>query len=190
MDARDLLDAIARATEPLKNRLANSIARAVISRVDDSTKMQMVQLGVLAGETIDDGERFQNYGFSSVPLPGAEAVVIFPDGERGHPLVVGVDDRRHRPTSGTAGEVVMYTDEGDEIRLGRGNVAVVKSGDIRLGSSSASDPVALKSDLDALKTWLDTHVHTLVAVGTGASGPVAVPSRSPTPTGATKVKAE
>ena len=187
MTARELLDAVARATEPLKTRLANSIARAVISRVDDSTKIQMVQLGVLAGETIDDGEHFQGYGFSSFPHPGAEAVVVFPDGDRGHPLVIGVDDRRYRPTNGTAGEVVMYTDEGDEIRLGRGNIATMKSNDIRLGSSAASELVAWKSDIASLKAIFDAWV-----VPASPDGALVLKTalNAWLPTGSTKVKAE
>jgi len=64
--------------------------------------------------------------------------------------VVAVDDRRHRPTGGQPGESGLYSDEGDEIRLARGNVIIVRSDTVKLGSSSASDPVALKSDLDAL----------------------------------------
>ena len=184
--ARELRDAISRALEPVKNRLANSIARAVIERIDDTKKMQLVQLGVLDGEPVDDGERFQNYGFSSIPLPGAEAVVVFPDGERGHPLVIGVDDRRHRPTGGTAGEVVMYTDEGDEIRLGRGNIAIMKSNDVRLGSSAASEFVAWKSDLASLKSIFNAWV----VAPTDGGGALKTLLASWAPTGATKVKAE
>lgn len=68
------------------------------------------------------------------------------------------------------------------------DATVLTDNDIRLGSSAASDPVALKSDLDALKTYIDTHIHTGVTTGAGTSGAPASPS--PTPTGATKVKAE
>lgn len=109
----------------LKVRLVNSIARAVVQLVDDSRRLQRVQLGVLAGEDIDDGERFQQYGFSSVPLDGAEAVVLFPAGDRAHPLVIAVDDRRHRPTDGKPGEVCVYSNTGATIRL-------LETGDIEI----------------------------------------------------------
>lgn len=113
----DIRGQIAQLIRPLQVRVANSIARAVVQLVDDGTKLQLVQLGVLAGEDIDDAERFQGYGFSSVPLPGAEAVVLFPNGDRAHPLVVAVDDRRYRPIDGEVGDVVVYNAAGATVRL-------------------------------------------------------------------------
>lgn len=101
----------------LQTRVANAIARAVVQLVDDSKKRQLLQLGVLAGEDIDQAEHFQPYGFKSVPLEGAEGVALFPNGDRGHPLVVVVDDRRHRPTGWSGGEAGLYSAAGAVIRL-------------------------------------------------------------------------
>jgi len=115
----------------MATRLANSIARAVVQRVDDSTRMQLVQLGVLAGEDVDDAEHFQPYGFKSVPLAGAEAVVLFPNGDRAHPLVVVVDDRRNRPDTWQAGEAGLYNDAGAIVRL-------KANGDIEIGQAGGS----------------------------------------------------
>lgn len=126
--SRELLSQIGLMLAPLRNKIANSIARAVVQMVDDSTKLQLLQLGVLAGEDVDDAERFQNYGVFSVPLAGAEAVVIFPNGDRGHPLVVAVDDRRHRPRGGEPGEAGLYTHEGDELRLAKNRLVILKTG--------------------------------------------------------------
>jgi len=114
---REMLDQFSRLLRPLQTRIANSIARAVVQLVDDGKKLQLVQLGVLAGEDVDDAERFQNYGFSSVPLAGAEAVVLFPGGDRAHPLLLAVDDRRHRPTGSQPGEVTVYHHTGAKIHF-------------------------------------------------------------------------
>lgn len=119
----DFLDEVARFMQPLAVRVANSNARAVVTRIDDTKKMQVVQLGVLAEETLDDCERFQEYGFSSVPLEGAEAVVTFPNGDRAHALVTAVDDRRHRPRGLPPGTTCVYAAEGAEVRLGSGTAA-------------------------------------------------------------------
>ena len=88
---------------PLRTRVANLVARAVVQLVNDGTKLQVVQLEVLEGETRDGCERFQEYGFTSVPLAGSEAVVLFVGGRRDHPLVVAVDDRRYRKKNLAAG---------------------------------------------------------------------------------------
>ncbi len=183
---RDVFEQLRHMVRPIAMRIANSIARAVIQLVDDSTKQQLLQLGVLAGEDIDGAERFQDYGFFSVPLPGAEAVVIFPNGDRGHPLVVAVADRRYRPTGGQPGETGLHTDEGDEIRLARGHVIVLATSLIRLGSASASDPVALASELADLKARIASW--TPVPNDGGASLKPVI-AAWPVP-GATKVKAE
>lgn len=71
---------------------------------------------------------------------------------------------------------------------------VLAGADIRLGSSAAVQPVALAPLVDAvvaaLQVWLDTHTHTGVTTGPGASGPPAVPSPPPATVAALKVKAE
>lgn len=110
---------------PLRQRVAGLVARGVVKLVNDASNLQLVQLGVLEGETVPDGEHHQPYGFSSIPLAGAEAVVLFQSGDRGRPLVVAVSDRRHRPTGGEPGEVTVYHHGGAKVRLlAGGNVEV------------------------------------------------------------------
>jgi len=123
-----VIDAMNRLLSPLRRRLDNMVARAVVRLVSDSTTLQSLQVGLLSEETREACERFQEYGFSSVPFPGAEAVVVFPGGYRDHPLVIAVDHREHRKTGMTAGEVALYTDEGDCVRLQRGRIVQVLAG--------------------------------------------------------------
>jgi len=102
---------------PLRNRIANMVARAVVKLVADGGKLQSLQVMVGADETREACERFQEYGFTSVPLPGAEAVVVFVGGRRDHALVAAVDDRRYRPTGLADGEVAVYHKDGARIQL-------------------------------------------------------------------------
>lgn len=153
---------VQRMLRPLATRIANIVARAVVTLVDDSLKMQVLQLGVLAGETRGDVERVQNYGFTSVPLEGAEAVVLFVGGRRDHGLAVAVDDRRHRLTGLEPGEVAVYTDEGDRVVIERGGtVRVTASTKVVVDAplvelAGNADAVALASkvstELTALKS--------------------------------------
>lgn len=101
----------------LRAKINGMVARAVVRAVRDSSALQELKLEVLAGERVERAERFQQYGMSSVPFPGAECVVVFAQGNRDHPLVVAVDDRADRPTGLAAGEVMVYARGGARVHL-------------------------------------------------------------------------
>lgn len=116
-----------RLLSPLARRIRLTAARAVIALVNDATKLQGVQVKLLAGE-VRDCARFQQYGFTSVPHVGAEGVFLSLNGSRDQGVVICVDDRRYRLSGLEGGEVALYTDEGDSIVLARGNVIRVNAG--------------------------------------------------------------
>ena len=169
---------------PLANRIANSIARAVVDLVDDSTDAQQLQLVVLDGEVVADAERFQNYGFTSVPIEGAEAVVLFPNGDRAHPLVVAVDDKRLRPVNLQKSEVALYSQNGQRVLLKADGSVEITGTEIRLATDDAADPVIRKSDLDAFIDDYNLHVH--VTPSGNSDAPTTSASKPP---GSDKVKA-
>lgn len=161
---RDALSQIRRLLDPLRARLQNLVARAVVQVVDDAAKLQRIQVGAAAGEDIDDGEHFQPYGFSSVPPAGAEAVALFPNGDRSHPLVIVASDRATRPTGQDSGEVSIYHPDGARIHLlANGDVQIdcASGGRVLVSDGSGgSEPLITKSQYDA-------HTH---PTGVGPSG--------------------
>jgi phage gp45-like len=185
---RDVLEQLARLVQPLKTRLANMVARGVVQLVNDEKMMQLLQLGVLAGETVEGAngaENFQPYGLASVPLRGAEAVVVFPAGDREHPLVVAVSDRRHRPTGGEPGQVTLYNQSTPRVILLPGGQVEIRSKD---GTATKLPTLA---DYEALRAAFNAHVH--ATAGTGApSPPTAAPGVIPVaaPSGTNVLKAE
>jgi phage baseplate assembly protein V len=96
---------------PYARRIRLLAARAVITLIDDASKLQGAQVKLLAGEVRDQVERFQQYGYTSVPFPGAEGIYLSLNGSRDHGVVICIDDRRYRITGLQAGEVAIYTDE-------------------------------------------------------------------------------
>ena len=133
-----------------KRRIMGMVGRAVLQAVDDGKRMQSVQVVALRGQVIDDAERFQDYGFTSNPHPGAEAVLLAVGGVRQHPIVVKIDDRRYRVVDLEEGEVCLYTDEdedgaphravlerGRKIRLSAGrSYILIEDGGVTIGSPS------------------------------------------------------
>jgi phage baseplate assembly protein V len=119
--------------DPIARRVRLMVGRAVVKLVSDAGALQELQLQLLADEVRSRAERFQNYGFTSVPLPGAEAVAVSVGGSRSHVVVVAVDDRRYRLKDLQPGEVAIYTDQGDRIVLKRdGQIEVVASTRVRI----------------------------------------------------------
>lgn len=144
-------------------RLRLTVSRGVVKVVNDAFKCQQLQVALLPDEVQDDVERFQDYGITSVPFTGAEALFLSVGANRSHGVVVSVIDRRYRPKGLNEGDVCLYTDKGELVYLER-------VGDIlNLGSKSATDFVALATtvltrlnaihtDIDALKTVFSTWV--------------------------------
>jgi len=162
-------------SNPILNRLANLISRVVLSRVDDSKKMQAVQLTALDGETRENVERVQNYGFTSVPLAGAEGVAVFVGGYRDHGLVVAMDDRRYRPTGLQAGEVALYSSGGTKVLL-------KANGDVEITPASGS--VKVIGDVLAGTISLKNHTHPHGGLATNATVGLAGPATITGSTGA------
>lgn len=106
---------------PLIKRIRLALGRGIIRLVNDATGVQQIQASLMKNETRSGMERFQEYGFTSVPLPGAEMAAIFIGGSRDHGLIIATEDRRYRLKGLAGGEVALYTDEGDSIVMKRGN---------------------------------------------------------------------
>ncbi|ENA1760928.1 phage baseplate assembly protein [Yersinia ruckeri] len=105
----------------IQRGLSNMLVRAVVRRLDSSSKNQMLQIQMIADESKDNIEHLEPYGFTSAAHVGAEAFAAFPDGDRSHGVVLVVADRRYRIKGLESGEVAIYSDEGDSIILKRGN---------------------------------------------------------------------
>ena len=159
---------VERLTRTLRRRVQLMVGRAVLAVVNDETLLQSVQVEGLRGEVLDRAERFQDYGLTSHPHPGAEVVVLAAGGQRQHPLAIAVDDRRHRPRGLAAGEVCLYTDEDEagarhRVILRRGRIIEIHAAHIRLCSSSLTHNGTNIGD---------THTHGSVSSGPSrTSGP-------------------
>src|SRR3546814_10696622 len=103
--------ALDRATAKARHSIAMMVGRCVLTAINDGSKVQTVQLTGLADEVLDRVERFQDYGFTSVPLAEAEGIVVFVGGSRGNGIVIATEDRRYRPTGLEAGEAMIRSEE-------------------------------------------------------------------------------
>lgn len=99
--------------------------RAVLSRVNSAPGVQTVQGEGLADEALQGNELMQHYGFTSVPLPGCEGIVVPVGGQTAHGVIIATEHGNYRLKSLKPGEVALYTDEGSKIVLKRGRLIEV-----------------------------------------------------------------
>lgn len=159
--------AISKLLQPLQRKLSQVVSRAVVRVVNDGLKMQELQLTVMADETLDGVERFQNYGFTSHPKDGAEAITLSVNGHRSHSVAVVVDDRRYRLKSLQAGEVAIYDDLGNVIKLGRDAVSIDAVNELNItapqtninGDVNITGDVTVTEDVLANGISLTGHTH-------------------------------
>lgn len=139
------------ALRALQRSINNMLARAVVTGLNTASKCQTLQVSILANEQKENVEHMEPYGFTSAPLAGAEGFALFPDGDRSHGVILTVADRRYRIQGLAAGEVAIYTDEGDSITLNRGNTIKVKTKNYVVDTENytvnASSKILLKSPL-------------------------------------------
>jgi phage baseplate assembly protein V len=104
-----LISSLNKLLDPLRRRVRLMISRAVLSAISDGSGIQLVQVKLLEGEVRDGVERFQNYGFTGVPIGGAEGIMACVSGNRDHGVIIAMDDRRYRVKGLQSGEVAMYS---------------------------------------------------------------------------------
>ncbi|EFH1083692.1 phage baseplate assembly protein, partial [Escherichia coli] len=117
-----------RTIEAMQRQLLGLIGRAVVKSISAATKCQTVDVSLIAGEPKAGVEHLEPYGFTARANSGAEAVVLFPDGDRSHAVVVTVSDRRYRLKGLQTGEVAVYDDQGQSVTLTRKGIVVDGAG--------------------------------------------------------------
>ena len=192
-----MIRAINKLLDPVRRQIRNSIARCVLSLINDSPALQRVQVqlmafpqpdGSMAAELISDIEVMAHYGFTSVPFAGAEAAYLSVGGVRAHGLVIATDDRRYRPTALEPGESKHYDDQGQFIYISRAGIIISGAGlpmtitDTPSLTVNAATEVVLNTPLlqvngqivatgnvTAGSVDLEGHVHSGVQPGSGST---------------------
>ena len=165
----------------MKNGIANMLARGVVALGNSASKLQSLQLRLLAGEVKDNVEHLEPYGFTACPLPGAEALAAFIGNDRSHGVVVVVADRRFRLQGLKPGEVALYTDEGDRIHFKRGRILDIETDTLNIKASASvnfdtpliTSTGRIESQGDQIAAGISqiNHQHGDVQPGSGQSGP-------------------
>lgn len=161
--------------------MRNILARGLVALGNSASKLQSLQLRLLAGEVKDNVEHLEPYGFTACPHPGAEALAGFIGGDRSHAVVIVIADRRFRLQGLKSGEVALYTDEGDFIHFKRGRVIDIETVTLNVkATDSVNFDTPLLTSTGRIESVGDqiaggvsqiNHPHGGVKQGTDQSGP-------------------
>ncbi len=134
----------------LQRRLSNLWQRGTLKLVDDSTDIQQLQVALRSGQVRDKREHPTNYGFTH--HPPASLVDIHMASQGGNTakgVVIVVGDRQFRLKDLQEGEVALYDDQGQYIKLARDNtIEVITSGQIIAQCTTATIEASESCTLD------------------------------------------
>lgn len=119
------LSKLARKTGQVARQMGDSVRaafRGQIKLVKSAAPIQQAQVDGLAGETLQDLSHLQNYGFTSNPPTGSEAVIIPLGGSTTHGVIVATEHGRFRIKNLQSGETAIYNDEGAKIVIKKGKI--------------------------------------------------------------------
>lgn len=174
-----------RALQKTKEKLSRGIQQLVsFATISKSTSSQDIKATVLDGEVAEKLPYFQDYGFKSRPK-GGTAIAINIGGSRDNQAIVAI--LPEGPDDLADGEVVIYIDDGDEIRVTKDEIKIKSkkikldgdvtiTGDVTVeGDTTAEGKIDCEKEVTAnsngAKTTLSKHMH-----------PTAVPGPASTPT--------
>lgn len=100
----------------LLRKIRRLLGRALIRRVKYANKIRYFQIQQQGGTALDDVEHFEPFGFTSHPLPNAEAVVLAFNGNGSHSIAIVAGDQRYRLEI-EEGEAAMYNNFGDKVHI-------------------------------------------------------------------------
>lgn len=159
-----MTDALQRLLAPINRKLRMLAGRAVIRLMSDAVSAQVEGL---ADEVRDAAELFQQYGFRSMPLPGAEGVMLSLGGSRDHTVIICAGDRRYNTTVLESGECVMEDHLGKRIHFKLdGSIDVVAQNKVRINAPLVESTGDILDQCDGagrtmaeMREIFNSHVH-------------------------------
>ena len=125
MSQNDLIKFISKAMAPIKRKVLLTIGRGILLAVNDGKDIQQIQGSFFAGETKDQVESFNNYGFTSNPPSGTECIMVSVGGNREHGVIIATENRSLRLKGLPSGASAQYNNNGKYIKLIEDNAEIL-----------------------------------------------------------------
>ncbi len=117
MDAKQIDGRIRRALGGIRQAF-----RGKTARTDSVGGVQRIQIEGLDGETVQDLEHAEQFGFTAHPPAGSDCVVVPLGGKTSHGIIVTTTNGAYRVSGLAEGETAVYNADGAKITLKRGRI--------------------------------------------------------------------
>jgi len=126
--------------------------RGKVARVQAGGGVQKIQVEGLDGETVQDLEHAENFGFTSNPPAGSDCVVVPLGGKTSHGIIVTTTNGAYRITGLSDGETAVYNADGAQIVLKKGRVIEIDCDKLNIKAPSGVNITSEKVECSAVLT--------------------------------------
>ena len=126
--------------------------RGKVARVQAGGGVQKIQVEGLDGETVQDLEHAENFGFTSNPPAGSDCVVVPLGGKTSHGIIVTATNGAYRITGLSDGETAVYNADGAKIVLKEGRVMEIDCDKLNIKAPSGVNITSEKVECSAVLT--------------------------------------
>lgn len=126
--------------------------RGKVARVQAGGGVQKIQVEGLDGETVQDLEHAENFGFTSNPPAGSDCVVVPLGGKTSHGIIVTTTNGAYRITGLSDGETAVYNADGAKMMLKKGCVIEIDCDKLNIKAPSGVNITSEKVECSAVLT--------------------------------------
>lgn len=126
--------------------------RGKVARVQAGGGVQKIQVEGLDGETVQDLEHAENFGFTSNPPAGSDCVVVPLGGKTSHGIIVTTTNGEYRITGLSDGETAVYNADGAKMVLKKGRVIEIDCDKLNIKAPSGVNITSEKVECSAVLT--------------------------------------
>ncbi|MFS7553972.1 phage baseplate assembly protein V, partial [Pasteurella multocida] len=127
------------------------VFRGVLNLVKSGDNIQKAQVSGLAGETLQDVELMQQFGFTSVPPAGTQVVVVPVGGKTTHSIIIATENGAFRVKNLENGETALYDQSGSTIILKQGRLVEVDCDTFKLNCKTYQVNASASADFTTPK---------------------------------------
>lgn len=151
------------ALEALGARVRMLVGRGRITTGSDTGGVQQQQVQLADIETGDNRPRVAEFGFTSMPPQGSDAVVVFLAGDRSAGVIIGTNHQASRPRNLKPGETMVFSLDGKCVYLSDAGIRIDAKGqsvDVVNASIVTVDATLLRCTGDIQDNY-ETNPHTM-----------------------------